>query len=96
MQTKEKREPEIARDVVHMAGPPPTTRRALEYFVIIPRWRPRNKHRGFVRAYAPVLAESGISHEVFLRLTSSLSRLYSWVLFLRLRHRFLARLCRLP
>ena len=35
--------------------------------VIIPQRRPRNKSRGFLRAYAPALADCGISQEVFLQ-----------------------------
>ena len=34
--------------------------------VIIPQRRPRTKSRGFVRAYAPVLADSGIDQDNFL------------------------------
>lgn len=35
--------------------------------VIIPQRRPRTKSRGFVRAYAPVLADCGIDQDVFLQ-----------------------------
>ncbi|KAI0098085.1 hypothetical protein GGR51DRAFT_552739 [Nemania sp. FL0031] len=66
-QSKERGKLEIVRDIVRMAGPPPATRRPLGCLVVIPQRRPRNKHRGFARAYAPVLAESGISQEVFLK-----------------------------
>ena len=34
--------------------------------VIIPQRRPRDKKRGFVRAYAPVLADCGIDQKIFL------------------------------
>lgn len=34
--------------------------------VIIPQRRPRDKRRGFVRAYAPVLADCGIDQKTFL------------------------------
>jgi hypothetical protein len=34
--------------------------------VIIPQRRPRDKRRGFVRAYAPVLMDCGIDQETFL------------------------------
>jgi hypothetical protein len=34
--------------------------------VIIPQRRPRDKKRGFVRAYAPALADCGIDQETFL------------------------------
>ena len=39
---------------------------ALPYPVIIPQRRPGNKHRGFVRAYAPVLENCGIDQATFL------------------------------
>ena len=34
--------------------------------VIIPQRRPRDRSRGFARAYAPVLANCGVSQEMFL------------------------------
>lgn len=52
--------------------PPPaytessTTRAQLPCPVIIPQRRPRDKKRGFVRAYAPVLADCGIDQATFL------------------------------
>lgn len=64
--TKEKKIERMVRDLVAMAGPPgPKTR--LPMPVIIPQRRPGAKKRGFVRAYAPVLQDTGISQEVFLR-----------------------------
>ncbi|PIG81841.1 hypothetical protein AARAC_003683 [Aspergillus arachidicola] len=38
------------------------------WFVVLYKWRrrPGNKDRGFVRAYAPVLADCGINQDVFL------------------------------
>lgn len=35
--------------------------------VIVPQRRPRNKSRGFVRAYSPVLQDVGIDQQTFLR-----------------------------
>ena len=43
----------------------PTT--PLPLTVIIPQRRPRNKSRGFVRAYAPLLSTVGIDQTTFLR-----------------------------
>ncbi|USW48765.1 hypothetical protein Slin15195_G020840 [Septoria linicola] len=42
------------------------SRPQLPYPVILPQRRPRKKARGFIRAYSPVLADCGISQEVFL------------------------------
>lgn len=39
--------------------------------VIIPQRRPRNKSRGFVRAYSPVLENVGIDQQTFLRFLKS-------------------------
>ncbi|KAK1824832.1 hypothetical protein LTR12_000627 [Friedmanniomyces endolithicus] len=60
---------ELARDVMltsRAASDMPRIRHALPLPVIIPQRRPRNKTRGFVRAYAPVLADSGIDQATFL------------------------------
>ncbi|KAK1074925.1 hypothetical protein LTR74_000769 [Friedmanniomyces endolithicus] len=60
---------ELARDVMltsKAASDVPRIRHALPLPVIIPQRRPRNKTRGFVRAYAPVLANSGIDQATFL------------------------------
>ena len=35
--------------------------------VIIPQRRPHKKSRGFVRAYAPVLADSGVTQDAFMQ-----------------------------
>ncbi|KAF7557014.1 hypothetical protein G7Z17_g1029 [Cylindrodendrum hubeiense] len=56
--------------LVQMAGPPPVSMQRLPCPVILPQRRPRNKSRGFVRAYAPVLQDSGISQDVFLKFLS--------------------------
>jgi hypothetical protein len=47
-----------------MTGPAHSTT-SLPCRVIIPQRRPRKKNRGFVRAYAPVLADFGISQDLF-------------------------------
>ena len=54
--------------VIHLAtaftaAHPPSDRSCgarLEFPVIIPQRRPHNRHRGFIRAYAPILGECGI------------------------------------
>ena len=54
--------------------------------VIIPQQRPRTKSRGFVKAYAPVLSECGISQETWLdfietfRKASQASPIFSGIL----------------
>lgn len=40
--------------------------------VILPQRRPQNKSRGFVRAYAPVLADCGIDQAAFLQFLKSM------------------------
>ncbi|KAB8212018.1 hypothetical protein BDV34DRAFT_219231 [Aspergillus parasiticus] len=67
-QTEEAREEEkenMVRGLVQMAGPVQTVQR-IPCPVIIPQRRPGNKDRGFVRAYAPMLADCGINQDVFL------------------------------
>ncbi|KAJ6151659.1 hypothetical protein N7470_007256 [Penicillium chermesinum] len=44
----------------------------LPYPVIIPQRRPRDRSRGFARAYAPVLANCDVSQEMFLRFIKDL------------------------
>lgn len=59
--------------------------------VIIPQRRPRTKSRGFVRAYAPVLADCGIDQDTFLEFLKTFHKasqvkkpfLFSIVLFLQ-------------
>jgi hypothetical protein len=63
---KERREVTMVRGLVDMAGPIPSIQR-LPCPVIIPQRRPGFKERGFVRAYAPVLADSGVSQDVFTK-----------------------------
>ena len=48
--------------------PAPTTPRPtakLPMPVVLPQRRPRNRNRGFVRAYAPVLADQDIDQPLF-------------------------------
>lgn len=42
--------------------------------VIIPQRRPRNRSRGFVRAYAPVLQNVGIDQDTFMRFLTNLHK----------------------
>lgn len=39
--------------------------RGISYPVVIPQRRPGNKQRGFMKAYAPILSQCGISQEHF-------------------------------
>lgn len=84
---KVKKEEAMVRELVRRAGTPPQPPRRIPCPVIIPQRRPRNKGRGFVRAYAPVLADCGISQEVFLQFLEDCdkaskvgSRVSSWSL----------------
>ncbi|PSR97268.1 hypothetical protein BD289DRAFT_362745 [Coniella lustricola] len=62
-----KKEEQMIRDIVRMAGAPPQPIGRIPCPVIIPQRRPRNKDRGFVHAYAPVLADCGVGQDVFVR-----------------------------
>lgn len=64
---KVRKEEEMVRALVRKAGPAPRPIQRIPCSVVIPQRRPRNKSRGFVRAYAPVLADCGVSQEVFLQ-----------------------------
>lgn len=46
----------------------------LPFPIIVPQRRPGTKTRGFVRAYPPVLEETGISQETFLRFLKDLHK----------------------
>lgn len=73
--TKEKKCDAMVRALVQMAGQPgPEHIQRLPYPVIIPQRRPGAKKRGFVRAYAPVLADSGISQDVFVKFISDFNK----------------------
>lgn len=62
--------------LAHHPPPPSYTPSAgkLSAPVILPQKRPRTKSRGFVRAYAPVLAECGINQETFLEFLDSFDK----------------------
>ncbi|CAK7563029.1 MAG: hypothetical protein SEPTF4163_000886 [Sporothrix epigloea] len=62
-----KKQIRMVRQLVRLAGPAPSPSRRIPCPVIIPQRRPRTKARGFVRAYAPVLGDCGISQDVFLQ-----------------------------
>jgi hypothetical protein len=66
-ESKLKKEEQMIRDLLRMAGPPPQPIQRIPCPVIIPQRRPRNKDRGFVRAYAPVLGDCGVGQDVFLK-----------------------------
>lgn len=68
---KVKKEEALVKELVQMAGPAPVPPQKLPCPVIIPQRRPRAKDRGFVRAYAPVLHDCGVSQEVFLKFLKS-------------------------
>ncbi|KAJ5704262.1 hypothetical protein N7493_011400 [Penicillium malachiteum] len=56
---------------LHPAPPPYTlsqtvTQPRLSAPVVLPQRRPKNRDRGFIRAYAPALAECGIDQKTFL------------------------------
>ncbi|ROW11876.1 hypothetical protein VPNG_05023 [Cytospora leucostoma] len=66
-EAKVKKEERMIREMLRMAGPPPQPPRRIPCPVIIPQRRPRNKDRGFVKGYAPVLDECGVGQDVFLK-----------------------------
>jgi hypothetical protein len=64
----------VERLLAKCAPPPPRVRgpdgRLVEPLpcpVVVPQRRPKNKSRGFVRAYAPVLMEAGIDQDTFIQ-----------------------------
>ena len=58
---------EIVQNFVKEHPPPYSSLRGrLPCVVIIPQRRPKDKSRGFVRAYAPVLLDCGIDQHTFL------------------------------
>lgn len=65
-----KKRERMIRALATMAGPPPTQLKRLPFPVIIPQRRPGSKKRGFVRAYAPVLEDCGLSQDFFLKFIS--------------------------
>lgn len=64
---KESKKDAMIRALREMAGPvDPEKVQNIPVPVIIPQRRPRFKERGFVRAYAPLLADSGIGQDMFI------------------------------
>jgi hypothetical protein len=67
--TEPPKESKAIADIFLKNHPPPAIPVARAQFpctVIIPQRRPKDKKRGFVRAYAPVLADCGIDQAAFL------------------------------
>ena len=63
----------LAQKALSYCPPPPSPPSRLPYPVILPQRRPGGKKdRGFVRAYAPVLDDSGIPQEAFLTFLKTL------------------------
>ncbi|KAI9722176.1 MAG: hypothetical protein M1828_004859 [Chrysothrix sp. TS-e1954] len=56
----------LVKSFLQQFPPPRQPIGPLQLPVILPQRRPRNKQRGFVKGYAPLLQEAGISQEVFL------------------------------
>jgi hypothetical protein len=71
---KVKKEEGMVRELVRKAEALPHPPRGIPCPVIIPQRRPRNKDRGFVRAYAPVLTDCGIGQDVFLQFLDNWDR----------------------
>ncbi len=69
----------VDKIVVSFIGqhPPPSYPQrpsGLPCSVIVPQRRPRDKTRGFVRAYAPVLSECGIDQTTFLQFLETMDK----------------------
>lgn len=67
-------ERKIEQDFVQNSPPKPTTavqRPRLTHPVVLPQRRPKERSRGFIRAYAPALQDCDISQEAWLRFLSS-------------------------
>ena len=67
--TQQETNDELARALGRL--PPPNPSQRLPCPVVIPQRRPKNKARGFVRAYAPVLGDCGIDQATFLTFLKS-------------------------
>lgn len=50
----------------------------LKYPVILPQRRPKKRHRGFIRAYAPDLLNCGIDQATFLAFLDELDKSTAW------------------
>lgn len=57
--------PKLVRGVMEKVGPFHGQKR-MPYPIVIPQRRPRNKKRGFIRAYPPILENYGVSQDAFL------------------------------
>ena len=69
----------VDKVVVSFIGqhPPPSNSQRqsnLPCSVIVPQRRPRDKTRGFIRAYAPVLSECGIDQTTFLQFLETMDK----------------------
>ena len=69
----------VDKIVVSFVGqhPPPSYSQRpnkLPCSVIVPQRRPRDKTRGFIRAYAPVLSECGIDQTTFLQFLETMDK----------------------
>lgn len=76
--------------------PPPSYTAAtgrLTCPVIIPQRRPHDQSRGFVRAYAPMLADCGISQATFLHFLKALHQAEKVSRFLRIKTHHIAFVC---
>lgn len=76
--------------------PPPSYTTAtgrLPCPVIIPQRRPHDQSRGFVRAYAPMLADCGISQAAFLHFLKALHQAEKVSLSLRIKMHYIAFVC---
>jgi hypothetical protein len=50
----------------------------LQYPVILPQRRPKRRHRGFIRAYAPDLLACGIDQPTFMAFLDELDKSTAW------------------
>lgn len=66
----------IVSSFVGQHPPPPYCQRSskLPCPVIVPQRRPRDKTRGFIRAYAPILSECGIDQTTFLQFLETMDK----------------------
>lgn len=73
MKERERRKIEnMVRDLLDMARPPNSSASQIPGPVVIAQRRPGSKFRGFVRAYAPELADCGIGQDMFLEFLEDL------------------------
>lgn len=93
---KAKREDEMIRGLLQRAGPPPQPTRQIPCPVIIPQRRPGKRDRGFVRAYAPVLEECGVSQDVFLKFIEDFDKASKVRIVSNLKPKTMLNIIRLP